>query len=174
MHQAAKERLDELRRSGRRVMLRASAALVLALALGAEQARRITPFTGQWQYNAARSKFDPGPPFRSFMLTFTEDGVRHLDLILADGRRVRAELPWSDGRQVSVLSLEGLTGRVQAVSRIRGRTFEDTWTQDGRVIERVRGRLSADGKTLIVDVQGPLPDGKEFRNRVVFERQRGR
>lgn len=155
-------------------MLRACAALVLTLAPGAAQEKRITPFTGQWQYNAARSKFDPGPPFRSFTLTFTEDGSRHLDLTFADGKRLRAELPWSDGKEVAVRVVEGSMGGVRAVSRIRGRTFEDTWTEGGKVIEQVLGRLSPDGKTLTVEVHGPLPNGGEFRNRVVFERRQGR
>lgn len=173
MHQKRTEPLNHARRSGRRAMLRACAALVLALAPGAAQERRITPFTGQWQYNAARSKFDPGPPFRSFTLTFAEDGSRHLDLTFADGKRLRAELPWSDGKEVAVRVVEGSMGDVRAVSKIRGRTFEDTWKEGGKVIEHVRGRLSSDGKTLIVDVHGPLPNGGEFRNRVVLERKPG-
>lgn len=174
MHRSGDEPLDEWRRSGRRTVLRASAALALALALAAGQAKRITPFTGRWQYDAARSQFDPGPPFRSFTLTFTEDGSRHLELTFADGRRLRAELPWSDGKEVAVRVIEGSMGDVRAVSKIRGRTFEDTWREGGRVIEQVLGRLSRDGKTLTVDVHGPLPGGREFRNRVVFERQPGR
>lgn len=155
-------------------MLRVAAAVVLALAPGAAQESRITPFTGQWEYNAARSKFDPGPPFRSFTLTFTEDGSRHLDLTFADGKRLRAELPWSDGKEMAVRVIEGSMGDVRAVSKISGRVLEDTWTQGGKVIENVRGRLSRDGRTLTVDVRGPLPNGGEFRNRVVFERQLGR
>lgn len=138
------------------------------------QTRRITPFTGEWQYDAARSKFDPGPPFRSFTITFAEDGSRHLDLTFANGQRLRAVLPWSGGREVAVRVIEGSMGDVRAVSRIRGRTFEDTWKEGGKVIEHVRGRLSPDGKTLTVDVRGPLPGGGEFRNRVVFGRRQGR
>ncbi len=174
MRPAGNEPSAGWRRSRGRAMLRASAALALAVALGAGQARRITPFTGRWQYNAARSKFDPGPPFRSFTLSFTEDGSRRLDLTFAGGRRLRAELPWSDGKEVPVRVIEGSMGDVRAVSKIRGRTFEDTWMEGGRVIEQVLGRLSRDGKTLTVDVHGPLPGGREFRNRIVFERQPGR
>jgi hypothetical protein len=138
------------------------------------QTRRITAFTGEWRYDAARSKFDPGPPFRSFTITFAEDGSRHLDLTFANGQRLRAELPWSDGKEVAVRVVEGSMGDVRAVSKIRGRTFEDTWLEGGRVIEHVRGMLSRDGETLTVDVRGPLPGGGEFRNRVVFERRQGR
>jgi hypothetical protein len=148
-----------------------AAALLGLLVAAAAQPRRITPFTGSWKYNPARSKFDPGPAFRSFTLIFAEDGSRHLDLTFADGRRLRAVLPWSDGKEVAVRVIEGSMGDVRAVSRIRGRTFEDTWMENGKIIEHVRGRLSPDGKTLTVDVHGPLPGGGQFRNQVVFERQ---
>lgn len=151
----------------RRTVLSLGAARLLPAA--GEQ--HITPFTGAWRFDPERSKFDPGPPFRSFLLRFTPDGTRHLDLTFADGRRLRAELPWSEGRRVTVRVLEGAMSGVEAVSRIRGRTFEDTWFENGRVIERVRGRLSRDGRTLTVDVEGPLPGGGVFRNRVVFARE---
>lgn len=155
----------------RRTVLARGAAWFLCSAATAAGEQHITPFTGSWRYEPERSKFDPGPPFRSFLLRFTPDGTRHLDLTFADGRRLRAELPWSDGRRVAVRVLEGAMSGVEAVSRIRGRTFEDTWFENGRVIERVRGRLSRDGRTLTVDVEGPLPGGGVFRNRVVFARQ---
>lgn len=154
----------------RRAWLRAAALCSLLLAAAA-QPRHITPFTGQWKYNPALSKFDPGPPFRSFTLTFTEDGSRHLDLTFADGSRLRAVLPWSGGKEVAVRVIEGSMSDVRAVSRIRGRAFQDTWMQGGKIIEHVRARLSPDGKILTVDVHGPLPNGGQFRNQVVFERQ---
>ncbi|GAB4110445.1 MAG: hypothetical protein Kow001_11260 [Acidobacteriota bacterium] len=166
--------MKEPRRGRRRLMLQGSAAFLLVLAFGAAQERHITPFTGQWQYSAALSKFDPGPPFRSFTLTFTEDGSRHLDLTFADGRRLRAVLPWSDGKEVAVRVIEGSPGDLRAVSKIHGREFEDIWREGGLVVEYVRGWLSPDDKILTVDVRGPLPNGGEFRNRVVFERQQSR
>lgn len=155
----------------RRTLLAPGVAWLSLSAAPAAGQQHITPFTGQWRYDPQRSKFDPGPPFRSFVLRFTPDGTRHLDLVFADGRRLRAELPWSDGRRVAVRILEGAMSGVEAVSRIRGRAFEDTWFENGRVIERVRGRLSRDGSTLTADVEGPLPGGGVFHNRVVFARQ---
>lgn len=165
----------EPRRPAALTRRRAAAALLSACFAPARavsgQEQHITPFTGEWRYVPERSKFDPGPPFRSFVIRFTPDGTRHLDLTFADGRRLRAELPWSDGRRVAVRVLEGEMRGVEAVSKTRGMTFEDTWFQDGQVIENVRGRLSRDRKTLIVDVEGPLAGGGVFRNQVVFERQ---
>jgi hypothetical protein len=45
------------------------------------QTGHITPFTGTWKMNLVKSHFNPGPPFKSFAITFTADGTRHLDLI---------------------------------------------------------------------------------------------
>ena len=45
------------------------------------QAEYRTPFTGTWNLNIAKSRFNPGPPFKSFTLTFTPDGTRKLDLV---------------------------------------------------------------------------------------------
>jgi len=133
----------------------------------AAQTRRITAFTGTWKFNAAKSTFNPGPPFKSFTLTFTPDGVRHLDLISADGQTLKAALPWSDGREVAV----GNMANFKTVSKIKGKTFDDTWRENGKVIETVHGSVSPDGKTLTVTVDGPLQQGGRFHNQVVFDKQ---
>jgi hypothetical protein len=139
--------------------------------LAAAQTQHITAFTGTWRFNVAKSEFNPGLPFKSFTLTFAPDGVRHLDLIPANGQPFRAELPWSDGKEVSVVVKEGSTGNVQAVSKIKGKTFDDTWRENDKVIEKVHGVLSADGETLTVTVEGPTQQGGTFHNRVVFDKQ---
>ena len=117
--------------------------------------------------NPAESSFHPGPPFKSFTIRFTPDGTRHLDLVDGGGRSLRVSLPWSDGREVEPVGMPN----TRVVSRIRGNRVEDTWRRDGRVIETVRGVVSPDGKTLTMDVEGPLDQGGTFRNRVVFDRQ---
>ena len=147
------------------------AVLIGSVVLATADTRHITAFTGSWKLNAAKSKFDPGPPFRSFTLTFTPDGVRHLELVRGDGQSFKASLPWSDGNEVPVTIAQGETQNVTAVSKIRGKTFEDTWRENGKVIEQVRGVVSADGKTLTVTVEGPLQQGGSYHNQVVFDKQ---
>ena len=139
--------------------------------LAAAQTQHITAFTGTWIFNAAKSDFNPGPPFKSFTLTFTPDGIRHLDLVAASGQPFRAELPWSDGKEVSVVVKEGSMENAKAVSKITGPKLDDTWSQNGKVIEKVHGVVSADGKTLTVTVEGPTLQGGTFHNRVVFDKQ---
>jgi len=139
---------------------------VAALAVVA-QTQHVTPFTGTWKMNLAKSRFNPGPPFQSFTLTFTSDGVRHLDLVPADGKRVNIALPWSAGNPVSP---EGMENAV-TTSKIQGRTFHDIWKQNGKIIEDVRGRVSPDGKTLNVTVDGTNVQGRTYHNELTFDRQ---
>jgi hypothetical protein len=63
-----------------------------AVVVGA-QTEHMTPFTGTWKLNLAQSRFNPGPPFTSFTLTFTPDGTRTLDVVGADGQPLKASLP---------------------------------------------------------------------------------
>jgi len=133
------------------------------------QAGHITPFTGTWKLNVAMSTFKPGPPFKSFTLTFTPDGTRQLDLTYADGQTLKASLPWSDGTEVSVIANQGLDG-VSAVSKIQGNTINDTWKRKGRVIETVHAAVSPGGKTLKIRVDGTDIEGRAFHNRLTFEK----
>jgi len=133
------------------------------------QDAHITPFTGTWKLNVSKSTFKPGPPFKTFTLTFTPDGTRQLSLTYADGRTLKASLPWSDGTEVSVAADQGFDG-VTAVSKIQRRTFDDTWKRNGRVIETVHGAVSTDGMTLKIKVDGTDMQGRAFHNRLTFEK----
>jgi hypothetical protein len=148
-----------------------STVLVLAILLAA-QPEHITPFTGTWKLSVAQSSFNPGPAFKSFTLTFTPDGTRHLDLIGADGQRLKASLPWSDGKEAPVTVTEGNMKNVTAVSKLQGNTFDDTWRESGKIIEKVQGVVSSDGKSLTVSVEGTDRQGRAFHNHLVFEKER--
>lgn len=146
----------------RLLVLPFGAALVLAA-----QSEHMTPFTGTWKLNLSRSKFHPGPPFKSFTIAFTPDGVRHLDLINADGQRLKISLPWSGGKPVSPNGMENTV----TTSKIRGRTFHDIWKENGNVTEDVRGAVSPDGKTLKVTVSGADRQGRPYHNELTFDKQ---
>jgi len=134
------------------------------------QTAHVTAFTGVWKLNVAKSRFNPGPPFKSFTLTFTPDGTRRLDLIRADGEPLKAALPWSDGKEVAVAVIEGMRD-ITATSKIEGQSFHDTWKENGNIIERVYGAVSPDGKVLTITVNGVNKQGGAFHNRLKFEKQ---
>ena len=129
-----------------------------------------TPFTGTWKLNVAKSSFNPGPPFKSFTITFTSDGARHLNLVGADGQPRKISLPWSDGKEVVPTAAQGMEN-TKVVSKINGNAVEDTWRQNGKVIEKVHGVVSSDGRTLTITVEGPDGNGGTYHNRLTFEKQ---
>lgn len=153
-----------------KTFLESIALLTSAAVIVFAQAAHPTPFTGTWKLNVAKSKFEPGPPFKSFTLTFTPDGTRRLSLTDADGGTLEASLPWSDGTEVSVAADRGFEG-VTAVSKIQGRTFRDTWKREGRVIETVHGVVSGNGTILTIEVAGTDTQGRTFHNRLTFAKQ---
>lgn len=131
----------------------------------------LTPFTGTWKMDVAASRFEPGPAFQRFTLTFGPDGIRHLDLVHADGRNLVADLPWSDGQEVRVKANLGLD-HMSAISRIQGSTFTDSWREEGVLIEDVCGLLSADGQVLSISVKGHDKQGNHpYRNELIFRKQ---
>jgi hypothetical protein len=146
------------------------AAPIGAALLAMPQTEHITAFTGTWKLSVAKSSFKPGPPFRSFTLTFTPDGTRNLDLIGADGQPLKVSLPWSDGKEVAPVTGGGV-GKVTAISKTKGRSFHDTWKENGRIIERVHGVVSPDGRTLTISVDGTDRQDRAFHNRLRFEKQ---
>lgn len=81
---------------------------------------------------------------------------------------LKASLPWSDGKEVSVTA-QGWEN-VTAISKVRGRTFDDTWKENGKIIEKVHGVVSSDGKTLTIKVEGPVTQGGTFHNHLIFEK----
>lgn len=144
---------------------------VLALLFGtvlllAAQNEHITAFTGTWKLNLAKSNFNPGPPFKTFIITFTPDGVRHLDLTNGDGQHLKISLPWSGGKPVSPSGMKNTV----TTSKIQGRTFHDVWKQNGKLIEDVHGVLSPDGKTLKVTINGTDKQGRPYHNELTFDK----
>jgi hypothetical protein len=59
-----------------------------------------------------------------------------------------------------------------AISKIRGSTFDDTWKRNEKVIEKVHGVVSFDGRTLTITVDGTDRQGRAFHNRLIFEKAR--
>lgn len=131
------------------------------------QTEHITAFTGTWSLNLAKSQFDPGPAFKDFTIRFARDGTRNLDLVDADGQKLKISLPWSDGKEVHPTGMENAT----AISKIQGRTFHDIWKQNGRTIENVPGALSSNGKSLTIFVDAMYQEGHRIQNRLTFEKQ---
>ena len=121
------------------------AAVFLMAQTGQITPNHITPFTGTWKVNLAKSSFDPGPPFKSFTITFTPDGTRSLDAIGSDGKSLKASLPWSNGKQVPVTASQGMENAT-AISKIHGNAIEAVVTE----VQQYSGNEQHDDITPIV------------------------
>src|SRR4051794_26242632 len=114
------------------------------------QNEHITAFTGDWKLNLAKSRFNPGPPFKSFTLTCTPDDPERPHSQLGPRRSVRRSFgpgpPWFGGRHGS---------GTQFVSWIHETDFV-------RAIEFLVAREEWSGVVNLA-APGPLPNGDFLR-----------
>jgi hypothetical protein len=143
--------------------------LLLSFAAGAQAPKGLE---GTWTLDAAKSTFHPGPAYKSMTLTYSpiENGVKIVaEIVMADGTKQQWEMsPLYDGKDHPV------TGNPNAdtisVQKAAGNKSQSTFKKGGKVTgENVR-TLSADGKTLTIEVTGTDDKGQKVHNKLVFQR----
>ena len=153
----------------RLVSAAAVAAVVLVVSLGAQMPKGLE---GTWKLNAAKSKFSPGPAPKSMTVTYSAaaDAVKIVvQQVTADGATQKWEMtPKYDGKDYPV------TGNPEAdaiaLGKVDGLKSQSTFKKGGKVVgENVR-TLSADGKTLTIEMKGTDSQGRAVHNIQVFER----
>jgi hypothetical protein len=132
------------------------------------RAQAADPLTGTWTLDAASSKFSPGPPPKSLMLTFedTADGVKYQsDLVTPDGQTIHQEFTAkADGKDYPVVG-----SSIDAVALTKkGNTRTRVDKKSGKVVMNYEGVISADGKTFTVQQKGTDAQGQAVSNTVVF------
>jgi hypothetical protein len=131
------------------------------------------PTLGTWELNVRKSRFLPGPAFRSETRTYEEqkDGVR-VTIRTVDGKGREATsvyLTTPDGQQHSVSGSGGPADAV-ALKRINEFTAESTLMHAGREIAKTTRVVSADGKTMTIVYQGLDPEGNQVNYTLLFDR----
>ena len=153
----------------RLVSAAAVAAVVLVVSLGAQMPKGLE---GTWKLNAAKSKFSPGPAPKSMTVTYSAaaDAVKIVvQQVTADGATQKWEMtPKYDGKDYPV------TGNPEAdaiaLGKVDGLKSQSTFKKGGKVVgENVR-TLSADGKTLTIEMKGTDSQGRAVHTIQVFER----
>ena len=146
---------------------------IIVLCLGVSTAIAADVFSGNWQQNSAKSKYNPANlGYKSLTskidaidggLKFTNDGVD------AAGKPTHSE--WSgqfDGKDNRV---EGDPGRdTAALKRIDDHTIQIISKKAGKVVSTNRTVFSRDGKTRTQKVHGTNAQGIKVNNVVVFEK----
>ena len=131
------------------------------------------PILGTWKLNVTKSRFLPGPGFRSETRTYEQqkDGVKvTIDTVDGTGKRVASVfLTTPDGQQHSVSGAGGPADAV-ALKPVNDFTAESSLMHAGREIAKTTRVLSPDGMSMTITYKGLDPYGSEVNYRMVFEK----
>lgn len=128
---------------------------------------------GTWKYNAAKSKFSPGPPYKSRTVKVEAHG---------DGIKVTVDGVSGDGSKHGYTYTANFDGKDNAVTgsplidtvaytKIDDNTFEGTSKKAGKIASTVKISVAKDGKTMTVTVKGKNAKGEATSDVVVYDRQ---
>jgi hypothetical protein len=158
--------------SVRPASLVASAAVVL-LAVSSLAVAQTDPAVGTWKLNLSKSKYSPGPLPKSNTVTITA---------VANGVHVVAKGEDAAGRPTSIDYTATADGKDQpvkgapaydttAMKRVDANTTEQTRKKEGKTVQTVTRKISADGKTMTVTTRGKDENGRTINNVAVYDRQ---
>ena len=151
----------------RRLMILALGALIVPTVLLAADAR-----IGTWKFNAAKSKFEPGPAYKSrtVKIEAAGEGIKAaIDGVSGDGKAHSYSYTVNyDGKDYPV------TGNPDAdtiaYKKIDDNTTEATTKKGGQVNQTIAIVVAKDGKTMTVTVKGTNAKGA-FTNVAAYDKQ---
>jgi hypothetical protein len=155
-------------------------ALAALFALLTVNAAAADLLSGTWKQNVAKSKYNPGPPFKNNTTTFELfDGGMNFSADGIDGRGRRIQNEYTvqfDGKDYPTRQLvdgKPNTNGADAVSwkKIDDYTYEQTNKYKGKMLTVARHVISKDGKTRVVNTTGMNIQGERLNNVLVFEKQ---
>jgi len=127
---------------------------------------------GTWKFNPAKSKFDPGPAYKSrtVKVEAAGEGIKvSVDGVTADGKPdVYSYTAQYDGKDNPVVG-NPLADTI-AYKKIDDYTTEATTKKGGQVAAQVAILVAKDGKTMTVTTKGTNAKGP-FTNVAVYDRQ---
>jgi hypothetical protein len=128
---------------------------------------------GTWQLNVKKSKFLPGPAFRSETRIYEDqgDGVKvTIRTVDGKGKQVTSVFTTTpDGQQHTVSGSGGPADSV-GLKRINEFTAESTLLHAGKEIAKTTRVVSEDGKTMTIIYKGLDPQGSPVDNTLLFDR----
>jgi hypothetical protein len=130
------------------------------------------PFAGTWKLNSAKTKYKTGTAPKEQTATIAEAGS-DLDVTIsgtaADGSAIMSHY---------TVAAQGGDGKIiqspyEAVSgkRIGPNEREVRYSKGGKVVLTTHSKISADGKTLTVNLKGTDVQGKPVVGVVVYDKQ---
>ena len=148
---------------------------VIAFVLGAAIAAwAADPTIGTWKLNISKSRFLPGPGFKSETRSYVQekDGVKvTIRTVDAKGKDVTSiYLTTPDGVQHPVSGSGGGPADEVALRQIDERTAESSLMHAGKEIAKTTRVVAADGKSMTITYKGLDPLGSQVEYTLFFER----
>jgi len=158
-------------------------AVVVAFACAvAVSTQAVSPFSGTWRLNVAKSKWSPGPPSKSGTNRYevTQDGFKGvLDGVNGQGQTTHTEYTCRfDGKDCPITgtvdgkAIPAPTGAdVVAWKKIDDYTYEYVVKLKGQILSTTRIVIAKDGKTQTRTTTGKNAQGQTVNNTAVYEKQ---
>jgi hypothetical protein len=155
------------------MMRKSLVILVLAALASTSTLLAANPSIGTWKYNAANSKFSPGPPYKSRTVKVEAhgEGIKvTVDGVSADGSKHGYSYTANfDGKDNPVTGSPMIDA--VAYKKIDDNTYEGTSKKAGKVVSNVRIAVAKDGKSMTVSVKGTNAKGEAVSDVIAYDRQ---
>jgi len=153
-------------------VLRAAIAAVICSAVVQAQGLK-EPLQGTWLLDVGKSRFMPMPGPKGQMRTYAlADGLEKMSSrgISGEGKPTFVHYQARyDGKDYDIIGSTG--GNKISLKRLDRFTTQSTQKRDGKPVIVATRRVSSDEKTLTVETQGTLPDGRPLNATMVFQRK---
>lgn len=130
---------------------------------------------GSWKLNVAKSKFDPGPGYKSETRTYepTADGYKFQgERVHPDGSTQKYGFTVKyDNKDYPVTGKDPGGADTLAVRLVDANNIESTSKKGGNVLYTSKVVVSQDGRVMTITTKGKNPDGEPFDNVQVYDRQ---
>jgi hypothetical protein len=158
-----------------RVTLASRLAIVVAIAVAISfvASAQSDPAVGTWKLNLAKSKYTPGPLPKGN--TVTIEAVPNGLHVTAKGEDAAGKptsidyTATADGKDMPVKGAPAYD--TTAMKRIDANTTEQTRKKEGKSVQTVTRKISADGKTMTVTTRGKDENGRTINNVAVYDKQ---
>ena len=161
----------------RRVLLAGLAlvSLVLAASVTMLAQTQKDAHIGTWKLNVTKSKFNPGPGYKSETRTYepTADGYKfHGERVNPDGSTQKYGFTVKyDNKDYPVTGKDPGGADTIAVKPVDANNIESTSKKGREVLYTSKVVVSQDGKVMTITSKGKNPDGEPFDNVQVYDRQ---
>ncbi len=131
------------------------------------------PHVGTWKMNAAKSKFNLGPPPKSDTITFAvrDNSIKGVEIFVdADGKAYHIEFAAKyDGNDYPYVG----TPHIETIAfrKIDVNSFRVVLKKAGKEVARAQEVFSEDGKTFTITEKGKDPKGHEYSATYFYDKQ---